>query len=317
MTPYQRQQFLNGLTQRRIEHKLANGGEITIRCPLCSPHHQNRRQTLCVNSSNDRWHCFRCEEFKGRQKQYPKLLHVLELDDLLGLFEQEEVLIEDDSLDKLRQKLLFGDRQEEAPAQVTVELPKEYRRDWDTTIIGRNLYRYLVVERKLDEEAILKYRIGYAAIGPYSGGIILPVYMSRILRFWQVRYVIFVGDKKYDSPKIPRRDVLFNYDNVEPENVVVVEGIFDTLALGGSTVGLLSKVIRDEQIALLQAKHVKTVTVMLDGEAWNECQQVAHEIRKKLWGVRLVCAVRLPLGKDPGKMGRAALHVAPSLRLRG
>jgi hypothetical protein len=234
------------------------------------------------------------------------------------VFEEDEVSIEDDSLEKLRKKLLFGQQAQAKFEAEPLKLPEGTRYDWDATIIGRSLFRYLTMERKLDEEQVLKYHIGYCVGGTYAGSVVLPVYSRRILRFWQVRRVVFIGTaSKYDSPTVERRDVLFDVDSIEPEHVIIVEGIFDKLAVRGSCVALLGKQITDEQIAVLADRKVRTVTVMLDGEAWKECQQVAYEIRKKLWGVKLVTAVRLPFGKDPGKLGRSALtDPLQTLRLR-
>lgn len=320
MNSHQRQELINGLTHNKIDFKPATGGEIAMRCPRCSPHHDNRRRTLSINTQNDRWQCFRCPDgFKGRKKQLGRLLKELGLEHLTPMMEADEVLIEDDSLEKIRRRLLMGEPEPASSDSIRpLQLPEHYRTDWDSTTMGRMLYRYLVQERRLDEEVILKYRLGYCANGPYAGGIVLPVFMRRVLRFWQVRRVMLNDNAaKYDSPKVDKRSVLFDYDSIEPENVVVVEGVFDKLALGGSGVAILGKQITDEQIALLQKKSVKTVTVLLDGEAWREAKQLAYEIRKKLWGVQLVKALRLPFGQDPGKLGRTALaRPVETLRLR-
>jgi hypothetical protein len=110
---------------------------------------------------------------------------------------------------------------------------------------------------------------------------------------------------------------MFGYDSITTKSVNIVEGVFDALAIGDGTVGLLSKDISEEQIGLLGAKSIETVRVILDGEAWKECKQVARTIANKLWSAKLVCAYRLPFGKDPGNLGRAAIEKpAEILRIR-
>src|SRR5262249_40433020 len=145
--------------------------------------------------------------------------------------------------------------------------------------------------------------IGYTMVGRYSGSIVLPVYMKSRLVFWQIRRVLFQGSaSKYESPKVDRSNILFDYDSVDPKNVIIVEGIFDKLSVGGSCVGLLGKDISEEQIGLLAKKQVRSVTVMLDGEAWKDAKKIARRLQINLWTARSIKAVRLPEGKDPGQL---------------
>lgn len=187
-----------------------------------------------------------------------------------------------------------------------LSLPKGYRTDWTDTIMGRKLHRYLR-NRGLTVEQIHHHRIGYVVRGNYGGSIVLPVYMKKKLRFWQVRRVFLAGSNvaKYDSPTVERADILFNYDVISKNGeAVIVEGIFDAISQEPKpAVALLGKSISNEQIALLVKKRVRKVTVVLDGEAWNDTLAVAQAVREKLFGVRRVSALRLPEKLDPGKLG--------------
>ena len=308
MTPRQRQLFIDGLSSNRIDHKQHHGGEISILCPKCSPAHDNKRHTLSINTNNDRWNCFRCIGLKGRKNQIGRLLNVLRLDSLASVFDEDEVIVEDDSILKVKNRMLFGNDTNVVESISQIELPDGYRTDWSKTTIGDNLIRYLLNARKVSLESIIKYRLGYIAKGKYAGCVVLPIYMGGKLSFWQVRRVLMAGNApKYDSPPFGRRKVVFGYDSITTKTVNIVEGIFDAIALGDGTVGLLSKSISEEQIALLGAKDIDYVRVILDGEAWRECQEVAHTIVKRLWTVKQVNAYRLPFGKDPGELGVLAL----------
>lgn len=308
MTPRQRQTFLQGLVRNGIAHKEHHGGEVSILCPNCSPAHDNKRQTLSINTNNDRWQCFRCPTLKGRKTQIGRLLDTLRLNHLLPVFEEDEVVIEDDTLAKIKNRMLYGHKKEVSTLSPT-ELPEGYRTDWTKSLIGESLLVYLTKKRKLSIDDIIKYKIGYIVKGKYSGCVVLPVYMEGKLRFWQVRRVLMVGNSpKYDSPSIERNAVLFGYDSITTKTLNIVEGIFDAIALGDGTVGLLSKAISEQQIALLAKKSVEIVRVILDGEAWNECKQVAYMLSKNLWTAKKITAYRLPFGNDPGKLGRAALE---------
>jgi hypothetical protein len=325
MNSSQRMQFVSGLQRNNIRYREGTGGEIAIQCPRCNPLHGNTRMTLYVNVNNDRWHCFRCEperfgdeyrKFQGRKLQLPRLLNALGLRDLALALEDDEIVVEEDSLQKARQKLLRDEYVVKAAVD-KVELPEGYRTDWNDTFIGKKLLSYLLVKRNLTKQIIDDYRIGYIVLGKYAGGVVLPVYMKKVLRFWQIRRVMMAGGNvpKYDSPRIGRRSVLFGYDDLDPENTILVEGIFDAISVNG--VALLGKEITDDQISLLANKAVSRVTCMLDGEAWRDNKQLAYTVAKKLWTVKEVVALRLPFGKDPNQLGAAAIDSATdSLKIR-
>lgn len=306
MTPRQKQELLVGLERSKILHRL-RGNELSMRCPKCGPTHDNDRQTLSINVVSDLWNCFRCESsFRGRKLQVPRLLDALGLDSLIPVFSEDEVVIEDDSLNKLRQRLLYDDKVEKEYSPI-VTLPDGYRKDWEGTNIGMMLRKYLSENRNLSDRCIRKYEIGYSIEGKYAGGVILPLFMKGKLRFWQVRRVLLRGGApKYDSPPIDK-SVLYGYDDIDKRHVIVVEGMFDKLAVGESSVAVLGKSITDEQISLLAKKSVSRVTVVLDGEAWPESVKMARLVFDKLWTARIVRAIRLPYGKDPGQLGRTGL----------
>jgi len=310
VTPRQRQSFIDGLNANRIDNKEHHGGEISILCPSCAPDHPgNKRHTLSINSNNDRWNCYRCPTLKGRKKQISRLLDILKLGHLLSVFDEEEVLVEDDSLAKLKRRMIFGVPEIRIMEVSPLVLPDGYRTDWNGSMIGESLLKYLTVNRNLSLEDIARYKIGYSLDGSHAGGVVFPVYLNKKLRFWQVRRVIMRGNApKYDSPKAGRRSVMFGYDEITTKSVNIVEGIFDKIAIGDGTVALLSKDISEEQIGLLGAKSIETVRVILDGDAWKDCKQLARTIANKLWSAKLVLAHRLKFGVDPGMLGRDTMN---------
>ena len=182
-------------------------------------------------------------------------------------------------------------------------LPSEYRTDFEATMTGRTILKYLTQKRGMSLYEIEALDVGYAIDGDCAGSAIFPVIMNGDLVFWQARRVLYQTRGKYEGPRIDRSGVLYGYDWLKADPVYLVEGIFDAIALKPYSVALLGKTITDKQIALLAEKNIGSVRVVLDGDAWDDCQNIARTIRNKLWTVRHVQAIRLHRKIDPADTG--------------
>jgi DNA primase len=105
-----------------------------------------------------------------------------------------------------------------------------------------------------------------------------------------------------------RGEVLYNHTalHVETERpVMVVEGVFDALALWPHAVAVLGKPSHFQVDALASAK--RPVAIVLDGDAWQEGYALAMRLR--LAGQR-AGSVTLPPKTDPDEVDRAWLEAA-------
>jgi len=92
---------------------------------------------------------------------------------------------------------------------------------------------YLVKERKLTYEQILKYKIGYCRTGFYRGRIIIPIEIRQKVVSFAARS-IYKGKKRYLYPKDSNiKDIVFPFDSIDfnVNYLFLVEGLFDMLAL--------------------------------------------------------------------------------------
>ena len=151
-----------------------------------------------------------------------------------------------------------------------------------------------------------------------SGRIIIPVYRESKLVGWQARYI---GEptadyipKYYTMPGLPKRQVLYNYDNAMHSRFgVIVEGVTDVWRVGRQGVAILGSTMSSQQIALAQAAWGKTgVGLMLDPELATEARKRPdrptgyEKIVERLsdvtafkWGL---LQIKLALGEDPGNI---------------
>jgi hypothetical protein len=314
MDQYQRSLLDRALGSISLDYRQTND-ELVMRCPICSPRYRNRHLTLALNVAKERWQCFRCARARGRDvKSF--LLH-LGLISYIKHFEQaKETYIDSLGLAEVRRRLLASPQEEETKTVQEAQFPEGYRTDFKSTITGRAIYGYLTKKRRLAPELIDELRVGYSVEGDCNGAAIFPVFMDHRLVFWQARRVLFQTNNKYHNPKLVK-NILYGYDWIRGDSAYLVEGILDAIALKPLSIGLLGKTISKDQVALLAEKNIKTANVVLDGDAWENCQRLARTVREQLWTVKKVNAYRLKGKLDPGNfIGRRELFESKIIESR-
>jgi len=81
--------------------------------------------------------------------------------------------------------------------------------------------------------------------------------------------------------------------------VVLVEGMFDAIAVRRNCVPLLGKILSDKLKQTLVSKKPPMVYVMLDEDAQKEALRIEGYLKSVNVNVKLV----VPTGKDPSDMG--------------
>jgi hypothetical protein len=283
-----RERLLQLLTNYGITNQFSGHDELGVRCPNCVPLHdvQRRRFTLNINTTSWRWRCVRCEAAGRELATFWRLLR------LPPLIEPDTPLVNDETFDHAA---TFDTPSVTAINKIA--LPPEYRHDWDATVTGRSVLRYL--RRRLSTEAINISRVGYAVSGKLTGCAIFPVHQAHELMFWQARQVLLNGPKYLNPPDAPKSRALYGLDWLRGRRAVLVEGIFDALCTPDA-VALFGKLISDSQIQLLQARGINDVEIRLDSDALVAAKNVAAQIASKLLTAngRATIAI-LPSGADP------------------
>lgn len=197
-----------------------------------------------------------------------------------------------------------------------VELPGDVRR-LDTLPLSHPANEYLADDRGYDPWELGRvYGVGYcesSARWPQCNNkIIIPIEMNGRLVGWQAR---FIGErnwkasavpKYWDMPGMPKRLMLYNHDRALTHPWVgLQEGVTDVWSTGPMMMSLLGSTITFAQRKLLAfAFRHKPLVMMLDGDAMEENQAMAHELRREHPGG--VVTVTVPNGADPGDFQPAA-----------
>lgn len=166
-------------------------------------------------------------------------------------------------------------------------------------------------ERGISRDRWAEAEIGACATGRFGGRVVVPVltqdgaaWLGFVGRTWVKR-----AEVPYLYPSgMARGQVLYNHSALHEETdepVMVVEGVFDTLALWPHSVAVLGKPSDDQVEALVLAK--RPVAVVLDGDAHEEGQALAW--RLQFAGAR-AGSVRLPPKMDPDDVDLGCLRDA-------
>lgn len=157
--------------------------------------------------------------------------------------------------------------------------------------------------RGMDAEDIADKGLRVCTSGPYAGRIIVPVYeggrlVTFVARTWRKKAP---GVITYRLPDWPRPGAFFQGDALSVDTtgpIIVVEGVFDALHLGGSAIAALNVPLGEEQVRrLIGAK--RPVVIALDGDAWERGEILA--MRLQLEG-RRAGYIRLPPKMDPDEV---------------
>ena len=258
-------------------------GEHAFHCPFCN-HHKKKLQ---VNLDTQKWHCWVCNV--GGHKIGILLRKLNAPRNIIN-----EVL-------KLLKDYYGVSREKEEKTEFNVTLPKEYIPLWKKSEdpIYKNAIHYLK-QRDIDEKDILRYSIGYCPNGDYSNRIIIPSYDSDgKLNYFMARDMFPNSKFKYKNPPISKDTVGFELFINWNEPIVLVEGIFDAIAIRNNAIPLFGKFPSKTLVKRLVEKKVKKVYVALDEDAKKD----AIKLSKFLMDYGIETYLLDMRGKDPSELG--------------
>ena len=131
----------------------------------------------------------------------------------------------------------------------------------------------MVRERKLTEDIISKFKIGYSVGGKYDSRIIIPSYdVHNDLNYFVTR--TYANAKpKYLNPDSDKEEIIFNECCLNwDSDIYLVEGPFDHIVTHNS-IPILGKKISDKLMNLLFNKAKANIIILLDSDAWNDAKR--------------------------------------------
>lgn len=273
--------------------------QIQINCPRCQESaglsHPDGKFNLEINTATRRFRCWKCDEpkFSG---SLGKLLYTFGTKADYEIYKSYAVSFADYNIAE------ENDYEEEAPEKL-VDLPSEMILFSEMDITNPEhfeAYNYMVIERKISREILLKYRIGFCVEGKYKRRIIIPSYNKNgIVNYFVARsydeFTIKTLKKPYDNPKSDKSSIIFNEGFVNWDSTVyLVEGAFEMLSFPVNIIPMLGKTL--SPYLFIKLKEIKPqVVIVLDPDAYKN----AIELFYQLQNIYIGCEERVKIVKLP------------------
>jgi hypothetical protein len=269
------------LSQILGNYKEFGKGEHYFACPFC----HNIKHKFAVNINKNAFHCWHCGA-KGRS--------------LITLFKRLDV--SPTQLKELR-SLLSDDHIKhyiEEDAEVRLHLPSEYKPLWipAQNIHYLNALKYLR-NRGISGHDIIRYQMGYTMAGPYIHRIIVPSFDATNTLNYFIARSFYESSLKYKNPPVSKNVIVFENQINWKLPLVLVEGVFDAIAVRRNSVPLLGKFVPKALLKAMIKHQVKQVYVALDDDALVEAREIERMLSTYGMDVKLVNLNK----KDPSELG--------------
>lgn len=271
---------------------LGQSEQVQVNCPHCQERdglsEPDGKFNLEINTAKRMFRCWKCDEpkFSGSLKRlirmYGTYADVEMYKSYAGAFDDYDYEIDEE--------------REYAPVMLPEEMILFSQMDV-TNPEHFEAYNYLVNERKISREIILRFRLGFCTTGKYAKRIIIPSYDAN----GEVNY--FVGrtydplekKKKYDNPRSDKDKIIFNEGFVNWDSTVyLVEGAFEVLSFPVNIIPMLGKTL--STTLFMKLKDLKPdVVVLLDPDAYKS----SIELYYKLYTIYVGCEERVKIVKLP------------------
>ena len=258
-------------------------GESAFHCPFCN-HHKKKLQ---VNFETQKWHCWVCNAgghkigILLRKINAPKQI-ISEVLKILGDYKGVK-------------------NEKDEKTEYNVSLPQCYTPLWKKSEdpLYKNAIHYLR-QRNIGSIDILRYSIGYCSSNGYSNRIIIPSYDADGKLNYFIARDMFPNSKfKYKNPPMSKDTVCFEMFVNWNEPIVLVEGVFDAIAIRNNAIPLLGKFPSKTLVMRLVEKKVKKIYVALDEDARKD----AIKLSKFLMDYGIETYLLNMKDKDPSELG--------------
>jgi DNA primase len=253
-------------------------------CPKCNHHKPKLEVNLHTDENGQNpFECWVCG-FKGRT--------------IKSLLKQLQVPAE--QAYEILKYVRKGDEIGYAPTS-TVELPKEFQSLYEatTTSIIANKVRSYLYKRGFTDRDFLKYNIGYCTSGQYTGRIIVPSYGENNQINFFVARTFEDAYHKYRNPECSKDIIGFENLINWSQPIILVEGVFDAIAVKRNAVPILGKSLSKALIKKIVSSTVEDIYIALDRDALKKALQYVEQflnMGKKVYLVDMQ-------DKDPSEMG--------------
>jgi len=267
--------------------KPTSGDNIAFFSPFTS--HYKPKLEINLNTTSDGqnpWHCWISDQ-KGRS--------------IFSLFKQLKLPKEKfEQLSRIVSSAKYRNTKTEVNEEI-LQIPEEYKPLWidKKSPDFKNAMHYLK-KRGLSIFDVIRYRIGYAESGKYSGKIIIPSYNKQGQLNYFVSRAFYSNDSyKHKNPLVSKDIIGFELLINWAEPIVLCEGVFDAMAIKRNAIPLFGKIIQPNLQKKIIEERVKDIYLCLDADALKNALKIAEKFMAEGLNVYFVELKE----KDPSELG--------------
>lgn len=251
--------------------------QLTVDCPRCAENYNNGipdgKQNLSISTSTGMFHCWKCDEprFSGS------------LGKLIRLYGTKSDYTLYKSLGGSDFNYNYDIEEDDIP--ITVDLPEEMIFFSDMNPLDKDhfeAYNYMINDRKIARDILLKYRVGFCITGDYAKRIIIPSYNE----FGDTNYFVArsydpkVKNKfKYKNPEVDKNKIIFNISTINFDSTLFLfEGAFEMLSFPVNSIPMLGKTIYNKLFLKLK-EYKPNVVVLLDPDALKNAIELVYKLK--------------------------------------
>jgi len=258
------------------DYSTKSSTNVAFLCPFCNHH----KKKLEVELSSGLWNCWVC---KSSGKSITKLLRKVSANssDILKISKLEN------------NNFVFTKYTEDV-----VVLPNNFIpfRLAEKNFYTNRLLSYLK-SRNVSDDDIIKYNIGYIEDNT-NDNIVIPSYDSSFnLNYYISKNIV---TNKYSNPKCSKDKVFLESFVDYNHDIVIVEGIFDAIAVKRNVIPLFGKFLNEKVKESIIRSSSQNFYIALDGGELDSILKIAKYI---LEVGRNPYFVNMPVGEDPSSLG--------------
>jgi hypothetical protein len=243
--------------------KLHQSEQVQINCPKCQERdnlpYPDGKYNLEINTKIRKFRCWKCD-FPPFSGSLAKLIRMYGKPADYELYKSLALKIDPFATDKIEREI------------TNVYLPSDMIKFADMDVMNPNhmeAYQYMVLDRKIDREQLLKYNIGFCLEGRYKDRVVVPSYdKNGDVNFFVTRTFKKGIKPKYLNPVVDKSLIIFNEANIDWDSTVyIVEGAFDMFSMPDNAVPNLGKDLSEPFIKNIK-KYKPYIIIVLDADAF-------------------------------------------------
>jgi len=237
-----------------------DGTDMSVDCPFCG----DTKHHLTISLEKEVCHCYRCDYKSSWMTLVMNVTGFNYYKAINELYYQPRLSDAESIIAKFH-----GNPAPLEKRGSVAELPRDFKLMVHAQAENIQLYKRYLIYRGFDRYYWEKYNLGMSRSYPMR--IIIPIEEG----YWQGRSIVNWQEPKYVNPKADSGSVIFNSEALKLyDEVVVCEGAFSAMAVGGNAIALIGKEVTPVKLERIVNSQVKKIVIALEPGAFDSMKML-------------------------------------------